>query len=271
MYIINYKAFIKPDETAQDLIAEICEDCGLQPDERFAFSAIQSNDKVKINRLSANNKNPYTVEQLVYELWNKPMPENNIRYVQPPIEQWLKLFEPLLISMIEKVYPRYEKLIPEREEMKAILYFVIAKLYAKGYYLHKSVIQKAFINQLNMECRTLKGMNITDSLDASIGQDEDGKDITLLDQIPDEESTEWAKRCNSYTDDDYWEDKYEELKAAMLKEMSPLAFERILIQLKTKTVDRKTSYWLNKYREILNPGYTPRPNAKGKPKGGNKQ
>jgi hypothetical protein len=56
----------------------------------------------------------------------------------------------------------------------------------------------------------------------------------------------------------------------MLEDMSELQFERILIQLKTNTVDGNTSYKLDKYRQIFNPGYIPRPNAKGKPKGGKK-
>jgi hypothetical protein len=153
----------------------------------------------------------------------------------------------------------------------AILYYTITKVYKEGYYLHKNLVKRSFINALNMECRKLKGKSVTDSLDAVIGQDDDNNNITLLDQIADPESTAWAERCSSYTDDDYWDDMFERLKSAMVKDMGELQFKRILIQLKTRTVDRKTSYWLNKYRDIFNPGYTPRPNAKGKPKGGNKK
>ena len=57
----------------------------------------------------------------------------------------------------------------------------------------------------------------------------------------------------------------------MLKDMPEWQFNRILLQLKTNTIDRRTSYLLDKYRQEFNPGYTPRPNAKNKPKGGNKQ
>lgn len=278
MYMTNVKVLIKPDETAQDVIAEICNDCGLQTNEHFAFSAIMVPSKeepncydLKINCLDEHNKNPYTPETLITNLWSKPISAQGVRYVQPPIQQWVELFKPLLLTLIDEVHPRYEKLIPERDEMLSILYYAIAKLHNKGYYLHKNLVKRAFVNELNMECRTLKNNMITDSLDEPVGRDEEGKEITLLDQIADPEATEWARRCNSYTEDDYWEDLYERVKKAMLEEMSEFQFNRILVQLKTHTIDRKTSYWLKKYRDIFNPGYVPRPNAKGKPKGGKKK
>ena len=173
--------------------------------------------------------------------------------------------------MVARAHPRYENIIPEREELLSILYLTIMKLYNQGYYLHQTLIYKSFINELNMECRKLKGLSMTDSLDAPIGEDDDGKSITLLDQIADPDSSAWAHRCKHYTDEDYWDDMFEQIKAAMLEDMSELQFERILIQLKTMTVDRSTSYKLDKYREIFNPDYTPRPNAKGKNRGGKKR
>lgn len=277
MYITNVKVLIKPDETAQDVIAEICNDCGLELNEYFAFSAIMTPSKtdkdckeLKINCLTEQEENPYTPFTLINSLWSKQS-DNGIVYVQPPLEQWIVIFSPLLTSLIQEVHPKYKKLIPDFDEMQSILNLTIVKLYAKGYYLHKSLIKRSYINDLNMECRKLKNNMITDSLDEPIGRDEEGKDITLLDQIADPVSTEWARQCNTYTEQDYAEDLFEKVKAEMLKEMSELQFQRILIQLKTHTIDRKTSYYLNKYRELLNPGYTPRPNAKNKPKRGKKK
>ena len=121
-----------------------------------------------------------------------------------------------------------------------------------------------------MECRKLKGLLNIESLDAAIDKDDDGKDISLYDQVPDTESTAWARQTLIYTESDHKSDLYEKVKARMLEDMSLLAFERILIQLKSGTVDRSTSYKLDKYRQIFCPGYVPRPNAKGRPKGGNK-
>lgn len=277
MNMTNVNVLIKPDETQQDIIAEICDDCGIGPNEHFAFSAIMSPDKedpgyyhLKINCIVPAEDNPYTPRELIRNLLSKKEPPNGVRYVQPPIEQWFTMFRPLLMKMVTKVQGRYENIIPDRDELISILYLTVMKLYNQGYYLHQTLIHKSYINDLNMKCRRLKGLAITDSLDAPIGEDDDGKPITLLDQIADPDATEWARRCNEYTEEDYWHDMFERIKARMLQNMSELQFERILIQLKTNTVDRSTSYKLDKYRQIFNPGYVPRPNAKGKPKGGKK-
>lgn len=272
MNLTNYNVLIKPDETQQDIIAEICDDCNIGPNEPFAFSAIMAPDKeddgyynLRINCVMPQEENPYTPKQLIHTLLSKKEPPNKVRYVQPPIEQWIQEFRPLLLKMAAKAHPRYEKLIPEYDELISILYLTVIKLYNQGYYLHQTLIYKAFINDLNMECRKLKGLALVDSLDTQIGE-EDGKPITLLDQIADPES-----EFDNLIEDDYWQDMFKRLKARMLQDMSELQFDRILIQLKTNTVDRSTSYKLDKYRQIFNPGYTPRPNAKGKNKGGKKR
>ena len=279
MIMTNVNVLIKPEETQADIIAEICDDCGIGPNEHFAFSAIMSPDKedegyyrLRINCIVPAEDNPYTPQQLMTNLLSKPEPPNGVRYVQPPIEQWFTSFQPMLMKMVTDVQPRYERLIPDIDDLTSILYLTVVKLYRQGYYLHKTLIRKCYINELNMECRKLKGLVITDSLDAPIGEEEDdsGKQITLLDQIMDPRSTAWANACKTYTEDDYWDDMFEKIKARMLQDMSELQFERILIQLKTNTVDRSTSYKLDKYRQIFNPGYVPRPNAKGKNRGGKK-
>ena len=277
MNMTNHNVLILPEAMPADIIENICDDTGLGPNEPFCFSAIMRPDKeadgyyrLKINCIEPASANPYTIDELVYSLLSQDEPSNGIRYVQPPLEQWLEIFHPYLMSLANKVHPRYMALIPDRNEMISILYECIVRLYRKGYYLHNTLIRKSYINSLNYECRKLKGLAITDSLDAPIGADEEGKEITLLDQLADPDATAWAKSCTEYTDSDFWEDKYEELKAAMLQDMSELAFKRILIQLKTNTVDRRTSYILDKCRQRFNPSYVPRPNAKGKSKGGKK-
>lgn len=277
MKMTSFYVLIKPDETPQDIIAEICDESNIGPNEPFAFSAIMFPDKnevgcykLKINCVIPPEENPYTVEDLVYRLCEQDEPANGVRYVQPSLERWITEFKPLLTTLVARIYPRYENIIPDHEEAMSILYYVVVRLYRQGYYLHQTLIRKAFVNELNLECRRLKGQHLVDSLDECIGEDDDGQRITRLDTIADPDALEWARQTLLYTETDYWEDMYEKVKARMLEDMSELAFNRILIQLKSNTIDRMTSYQLDKYRQIFNPGYTPRPNAKGKNKGGKK-
>lgn len=274
MNMTNVNVLIKPDETVLDIIAEICDECGIGPNEPFAFSAIVAPDKqdpefsrLKINCIEPQKDNPYTVELLVRKLFVSARPSpTGVKYIQPPIEQWLTVFRPLLMRIVARTHPRYERLIPDREELISIIFLVVMRLYNQGYYLHQTLIQKSFVNELNMECRKLKGLAKTDSLDAPIGEDDDGKEITLLDQIADPEPSPFE-----YTDDDYWATMYERIKSRMIDDMGEFAFNRIMLQLRTHTVDTKTSRILDEYRQLFNPGYVPRPNAKGKAKGGNKK
>lgn len=277
MNITNHTVLIKPEETAADIMYEICDDLNIGLNEPFAFSAIISPDKdnkecykLKINCINPPEDNPYTPMELVSYLYRQEPTSSGARYIQPPLEQWLQIFQPFLMTLVTRVHPRYERLIPDRDEMVSLLYVTIVKLYNKGYYLHQTLIKKTFVNDLNMECRKLKHLQNIESLDASIGQDDDGKNITLYDQISDTDSTEWAKQALVYTVEDYKSDLFDTIKARMLEDMSELAFDRILIQLKSGTVDRSTSYKLDKYRQIFCPGYVPRPNAKGKNRGGKK-
>ena len=211
MNITNHTVLIKPDETAADVMYEICDDLNIGLNEPFAFSAILFPDKtnkesykLKINCIEPAEDNPYTPTELVSYLYRQEPSKSGTRYIQPPLEQWLRAFQPFLMSLVTKVHPRYERLIPDREELISILYLTVIKLYNKGYYLHNTLIKKTFVNDLNMECRKLKHFADMDSFDAPIGKDEEDKDITLLDQTPDIDSTEWARQALLYTEDDYW-------------------------------------------------------------------
>lgn len=276
MNLTTHFALIRTDALAADFVAEICDELKVGPNEPFCFGAIMFPDKedpsyykLRMNCIVPPEENPYTPTELILSLLSKPEPANRVRYIQPPLDQWLEAFRPLLMTIISRVHPQYERLIPDREELVSIMYLCVVRLYRQGYYLHNTLIKKTFINELNLECRKLKGLLKTDSLDAPIGEDDSNNPISLLDQTPDVDSTEWARQALLYTESDYWSDMYEKIKARMLEDMSPLAFERILLQLKTKTTDRRTAYLLDKYRQIFNPqpkreGIIPR----GRPKGG---
>ena len=263
MNMTNMIVLIRPDMTKADVLQAIC-DQDVGPDEPFVFSAIVSQDKndktvrkLKMNCLEPREKNPYTPRDLISLLYK----DEKTYFVQPPLEQWLQIFEPMLMKMVTDVHPYYQKLMPNRDELISSLYIAIFNLYTKGYYLHKTIIYKTFVNELNLECRELK--RLPSSIDEPIGKDDENKDISLLDQLADTSDEERAEQ-------EYWEELFLALKARMLEDMSEFAFDRILIQLKTKTVDRSTSYKLDKYRQIFNPDYVPRPEAKGKNRGGKK-
>lgn len=265
MRIRNITVLVKPEETLSDLMQEVAVDNDLTLDEPFAFSAIKGKDnKIKINCIEPAEHNPYSIRTLFNLLFHKKSDYDApiITYAQPPLEQWLDAYKPMLYNMVNRAHPYYSKLISNRDDMLSSLYFVVVKLYNKGYYLHQHLIYKAFINQLNMEVRQLKLHQNNMSLEEPLGHDEEGKAITLLDTLCDQQSTDEAYNLSHYSMNDYLEDLFNQLKETMLEDMSQLSFDRILLQLKSKTVTTQTSRILSKYRDIFNPSYIPRPNAR---------
>lgn len=272
----NIKMVVPDDISNTSLIDEICKKENIGKDDHFAFSAIMTKDPqnpnqriLKINCLSTDD-NPYTPTTLTNSLVRSTsQPSTDTYYLVPPLELWLSLFRPLLHKMVNKAFPYYQRCIPDKEELMCILNLCIVRLYDQGYYLHNNLIYRSFVNELNVEVRKLKHFTDTVSLDEEICQ-EDGRSITRLEQLEDPEVSEQAHEQFHYTVKDHWEDMFEKIKAVMLKDMSQLSFDRILIQLKSKTITTDTSRKIQKYRQMFNPNNPARPNAFGKAKGGNK-
>lgn len=280
MHMQNYKVLIKPEETQADLIAEICDDLSISFDEPFAFSAIEvpasratrdselleaptkdGLSELKVNCLVPQRTNPYTPASLITSLFSCTPQKSGVRYVQPPIDQWLVLFQPALHKMVSKAYPFYNKLF-SKDELMSMLYFSITKLYKKGYYLHNNLVYRSFINEVNMEVNKLKKHQDDIPIDTPIGTDSSDNTITIGDTLIDQDETDKANELTHYTLTDYWQDMFELVKSTMLEEMSQLSFDRILLQLETKTIDNATAKKLQKLRTQFNPGYSPRPGRK---------
>lgn len=260
----NVNLIVTPGESIDDIIEKICHQESIGCDDYFAFSAVMTDkNKLRINCLDEKSDNPYSPKSLVLKLFEQ---ENETRYASPPLDQYMSVFRPNLLRMVNRAYDIYRRLIPEKEELMCILNLTIVKLYNKGYYLHNYLIYKSFINQLNLEIRKTKLFGDVISLDSEMGNGEEGTTLTLMDKLVNQESSDEAYAQMHYTKDDWREDMFESIKFAMLQDMSQLQFDRILIQLKSNTVDSCTSKKLARYREEFNPGYSPRPNAKGRKK-----
>lgn len=268
----NLTLVIKPEETVSDLIEEICDEESISPQTPFAFSAFCQNSLLQINivddlPLHTHQVNTYTPENIASIL----SPSNSkckTQYMNPPLEAYLLVYKPLLSKMVERVYPRYCAYIPEKDDLLSILYLTLVRLHNKNYYLHQNLVYRSYLNALNLEIRTMKKMPQGDQLtsfDAPIAETDNGEEVSLYDLLADPISSEQAYDMCHYSVHDALEDMFERVKAAMLHNMSTLSFDRILIQLKTKSIDPSTAKLLAKYRERFSPGLALR-STKGKSK-----
>ena len=264
----NYTLVVNKKDTAESVINSITDDLHINPVcDPFCFSCIakqheEDDNKVviKFNILEGaqEKSNPYTINKIIHKLYIKFDTSKKVNYVMPNLETYLDVFRPNLQSMVNKAYKNYSNLIPNKDDLMSTLMFTVTKLHSKGYYLHNNLIYRAFINELNMEIRHTKYENVV-SIEENVNCADEN--IHLGDLLVDEEETNNAYAQYHYTEEEYWEDVFNMIKEDMLKHMSQLSFDRILMQLKTKTVDHETSLVLKKYRDKYNPDYQPRPNA----------
>lgn len=246
----NVKMVVNPETSTEEIIKRLCLQENLRRDDHFAFSAIlkRQDGQFFLQFNCSENKNSYSLNYLVPLLF-KQIEVKDIAYVNAPLEDFFEVFRPMRLVLVNMYAPMYERLIPDRQDIDSILSLEIVNLYNKGYYLHKRLIKKSFLNALNKEVRKLKFLDSI-SLDAPRNQ-EDGLIVTELDLLISEEETEKAKDRVTYSPADFKSDQFEMLKEIMLEDMSEISFKRILLQLKSKTVDSRTSQLLTKYRQML--------------------
>lgn len=252
----NIKMVIKPEETRGDFVAALLEETECELDDPFIFSAIYD-PKTMTLKLNCTKKNAvYSINNVVATLFQRIVQQpEQIHYMNAPLEKWLIQFKPTLHQIVESVYPAYYKLYPDKQDLLSILFITVIKLYNKGYYLHKYLIRQAFIKDLNMSIRKQKHFTDCQSLDAPNSQTD--PNLTIGDMIADptdiEEELEYK---------DWVKYMFGMIKEEMLRQMSQLSFDMMMIQIENKTIDSRTSKMLAKMRDKFASDYKPRPNAR---------
>lgn len=199
------------------------------------------NYRLKILYFTETRLNTLKTEEAIDILLRDYDETRQKNYVQPRLETWLEVFRPLLLQIVRRIHTIYNRYTTE--DLLSQLHLCVVRLYNAGYYLHRSLIEKAFLNDLRQSARRLSW-----------------DDVESLDDIINDDENRAISRVESLIDPDFFvqeererdEILFEKVKTRMLEDISELEFNRILLQLKTKTVDRRTSYCLHKYRRIFN-------------------
>lgn len=252
----NIRMVIKPEETQGDLIAALLEETERELDDPFIFSAVYD-PQTSTLQLNCTRKNAtYSIDKVVTTLFPRicDAPEE-IHYMNAPLEKWLIQFKPSLHKLVEEVYPAYQNMYPDKQDLLSILFITVIKLYNKGYYLHKSLISRSFRNDLNCSIRKQKYFTDCASLDALMPNSDES--LTLADTIADPENMEERVEY-----EDYVKYMFNLIKEEMLKHMSQLSFDMLMIQIQNKTIEPSTARMLRKMRDKFAPDYIPRPNRR---------
>ena len=147
---------------------------------------------------------------------------NVIGYKQPPIEMQLKLFEPFISKCALKQVQRWPQL--ELDDAKQMCRLTMLNLYHKGYYLHPSLIERCYNNDILCYLRSERNKPEIISIDTVVHQGEDNS-LTLADVLPDHtiEEAEEAKQ-----DDDFIKYVFEQIKDISIELIGERQFEQLL-------------------------------------------
>ena len=146
-----------------------------------------------------------------------------IGYKQPPIELMLTLFSPLMHKMALEQCDKWNEL--EYEDALSMCKLVMLKLYAKGYYIHKFLLQRSFENYVLMELRHSRGKPETLSFEQTMHSSDDSDVITLGDMLPDHDAELKAEKKE---EDEVFRLIFEEVKAMIIEFIGERQFEQLL-------------------------------------------
>ena len=147
---------------------------------------------------------------------------NVIGYKQPPIEMQLQLFEPFISKCALKQVQRWSQL--ELDDAKQMCRLTMLNLYHKGYYLHPSLIERCYNNDILCYLRSERNKPEIVSIDTVVHQGEDNS-LTLADMLPDIsiEEEEEAKQ-----DEDFIKDVFGQVKDICIELIGERQFEQLM-------------------------------------------
>lgn len=125
--------------------------------------------------------------KLIDESYSREVQRYIIGYEQPPLDILLTTLDPL-VHKLARQQQSYWGL--EYEDLCQTCRLVICTLYHKGYYIHKSLINRAFINEVLLSIRKDRYKPKLVSIDEPMAYDKEGKAQMVADTIADPSSEE---------------------------------------------------------------------------------
>ena len=109
--------------------------------------------RVQVNVSQEDKYNTILKQEAILDIINR-IEQNTkhfiIGYGQPPLEVMCEAFEPLVTKLSQQMATQWS--IPF-EDLRQMCYLCMTVLYKKGYYVHKSLLRKVFINEVLQSMR----------------------------------------------------------------------------------------------------------------------
>lgn len=148
-----------------------------------------------------------------------------IGYGQPSIEIVLETYDPLVHKLARYQKNRWKTY--DYDDLCQICRFVMIKLYRKGYYIHRRLLQRSFENEIWMDVKKHKGDHLVVSFEDTFYQPagNSSEELLFADIVPDKELIEQEEE----------EDReevnkliFEEVKAIVIEHIGPRQWDELM-------------------------------------------
>lgn len=169
-----------------------------------------------------------------------------LTYRQPPLELMLTLYEPLIHTLANDMRNSWPSL--ELDDLLQTARLCMVKLYNRGYYIHKNLLRRAFVNETLMGLRKERLRPRIVSLDEVVSDNGDDTLITLGDTIVD---TSLEDYLQEQEERELMDAKAKMLQHYISETLSPRQYEQILRAYSTKTVDQWSAKQIHNIKKKL--------------------
>lgn len=198
-----------------------------------------------IGQLSKFNdlKTTDSIRYLVSEMRKQDNRQGYVNcFVQSSAETIIKSRKPLILKLAKEQHDAWEHL--EMEDLIQMCNLVICDLYYRGYYIHKNLIRRAFINYVLMHIRKDKGKPNIVSLEQDYGKSDNDERISIKDMIPD------VKLLNEQSDKEDKEVENQiltEMRDVVISIIGPRQYDQMLREYGNK----QTTNWSRKLMQTI--------------------
>ena len=173
---------------------------------------------------------------------NEKKVSNVIGYKQPSLDIQIQLFEPLINKLALKQIQRWPQI--EYEDACQICRMTMLNLYRKGYYLHPTLVERCYNNDILSSIRKDKNKPEIISIDKVVHHDGDNTPLTIGDMLPDTQAEEDAEQKDA--------EEFIQLVFGQVKEIIvELIGERQFEQLMRDYGNKHTTSWSRKKMQQL--------------------
>lgn len=191
-----------------------------QKDERESYTV-----KYMISQSESNNTIDTieaTSEILMIIARDKATKKRIIGYRQASLDKLIELMQPLVRRLAITQQRRWQHL--EYEDLCQMCNMAIVDLYNKGYYVHKSLVEKTFNNMVLMELRHERDKPIIVPLEQSFDGPDDMEKLTIADILVDPDD-EMRREADEIAANREW--TFQEVKDIIIELIGPRQFDQL--------------------------------------------